>query len=166
MYKRKNNAGPIGPAVAARVVSGILVAVVSGALYAQALQLPETQLRIRSHTIKAEIAQTEASRNYGLMNRASLAKDHGMLFVFDTVGRPCFWMKNTPLPLSIAFIDVQGVIVNMADMMPHSTNNHCPKRPVRYALEMSQGWFQEQGIEAGDHVKGLPDISHPATSPD
>lgn len=79
-----------------------------------------------------------------------------MLFVFDTVDQPCFWMKNTPLPLSIAFIDPDGTIVNIADMAPRSLDAHCPVKPIRYALEMEQGWFKNQGVEAGAKVTSLP----------
>src|SRR5690606_29201319 len=94
--------------------------------HAQAMLLPTAQLKIGPHTVQAEIAATEASRSYGLMNRASLPANHGMLFVFDSVSMPCFWMKNTPLPLSIAFLDTNGRIVNIADMQPHSLDTHCP----------------------------------------
>lgn len=123
---------------------------------AQALRLPVTTLVVGTHEITAEVAATEPSRNYGLMNRASLPTDTGMLFVFDAESRPCFWMKNTPLPLTIAFIDSNGRIVNMADMQPYTTISHCPTAPVIYALEMEQGWFANKGIEAGTSVANLP----------
>lgn len=118
--------------------------------------LPTTQLKVGPHTVWAEIAATQASRSYGLMNRSSLPEDHGMLFVFDTDEATCFWMKNTPLPLSIAFIDAQGVILNIADMQPHTTDTHCPAAPMRYALEMAQGWFADHGVRAGMKVSSLP----------
>lgn len=118
--------------------------------------LPTAQLKIGTHTIQAEVAATDASRSYGLMNRASLPANHGMLFVFDNVGMPCFWMKNTPLPLSIAFMDTSGRIVNIADMQPHSLDTHCPAGPITYALEMEQGWFKHHQVKAGSVVTNLP----------
>lgn len=123
---------------------------------AQQALLPTTQLKINNVTVQAEVAATETSRSYGLMNRVSLPENQGMLFVFDQVATPCFWMKNTPLPLSIAFIDPQGKITNIADMQPLSLDAHCPTAPVRYALEMEQGWFAGQHIKAGDTVENLP----------
>ncbi len=90
------------------------------------------------------------------MQRQSLPPNHGMLFVFEKIGMPCFWMKNTPLPLSIAFIDAQGIIVNIADMQAHSLDTHCPTGPVIYALEMEQGWFRRHQVKAGASVKNLP----------
>lgn len=126
------------------------------AVHAQGMLLPTTQIQIGPHSVQAEVAATDASRSYGLMNRQSLPADHGMLFVFDSVGMPCFWMKNTPLPLSIAFIDAQGVIVNIADMQPHSQDTHCPAAPIVFALEMEQGWFKRHQIKAGMAVRQLP----------
>lgn len=134
----------------------MLIAVGSLPASAQSLLLPTAQLTIGPHAVDAEVAATESSRSYGLMNRSSLPPDHGMLFVFDEVGMPCFWMKNTPLPLSIAFIDSQGVIVNIADMQPHSLDGHCPTGPIVYALEMQQGWFQQHQVQAGANVDNLP----------
>lgn len=145
----------IGPAFFWVVVSIMILSAFNDAR-AQATQLPVTELTIDSHTIQVEIAANDQSRSYGLMNRAFLPPDTGMLFVFDTVGQPCFWMKNTPLPLSIAFITRDGVIVNMADMQPHNTTTHCPLAPILYALEMEQGWFASKGIQAGARVNRLP----------
>ncbi len=123
----------------------------------QGMLLPTAQLTIGSHTANVEIAATESSRSYGLMQRQSLPRNHGMLFVFDNAGMPCFWMKNTPLPLSIAFVDAKGRIVNISDMRPHSLDEHCPAAPVVYALEMEQGWFHQNNIKAGATVAGLPE---------
>lgn len=123
---------------------------------AQGMLLPTAQLLVGPYRVSAEVAATEESRSHGLMQRQSLPANHGMLFVFEKVGTPCFWMKNTPLPLSIAFIDEQGVIVNIADMQAHSLDSHCPKGPVIYALEMEQGWFRQHQVKAGDSVKNLP----------
>lgn len=118
--------------------------------------LPAIPLQINQTIIQAEVAQTESQRATGLMHRTYLAKDSGMLFVFEQAQPMCFWMKNTPLPLSIAFITEQGVISNIADMQPFSTESHCPITAIKYALEMEQGWFAQQQIRAGDQVLGLP----------
>lgn len=126
---------------------------------AHGTRLPVTELVIGNRTIHAEVAANTRSRNQGLMHRQSLPADTGMLFVFDRTGRPCFWMKNTPLPLSIAFIDESGAIVNIADMTPNSLESHCPEAPIRYALEMEQGWFADNGIQSGAQVHHLPPAS-------
>jgi hypothetical protein len=118
--------------------------------------LPSTQLTLGPYTVTAEIAADDSSRAHGLMFRETLPTDRGMLFVFDTPDTVCFWMKNTPLPLSIAFIDSQGIILNIDDMQPQTTTSHCPVAPTKYALEMNQGWFTDKGIGAGTHVKNLP----------
>lgn len=156
MHYRSTYAGPWCPAFFWLLVAVITFALFHSSAQAQAVRLPVTTLMIGTHEVSAEVAATESSRNYGLMHRASLPADTGMLFVFDSVSRPCFWMKNTPLPLTIAFIDRNGLIVNMADMQPYSQISHCPTGPVIYALEMEQGWFANKGIEAGAHVANLP----------
>ncbi|NLJ63281.1 MAG: DUF192 domain-containing protein [Alcaligenaceae bacterium] len=115
-----------------------------------------TTLTINNKSLNAEIAQTEAQRAQGLMHRLELPPDHGMLFVFEQPSRICFWMKNTPLPLSIAFIDTKGKITNIEHMQPFDLASHCPTQPIRYALEMEQGWFQKHGIQPGDQVQRLP----------
>lgn len=124
--------------------------------WAQPRLLPTTALTLGNATAHVEIAATPAARNHGLMFRERLAPDHGMLFVFELDTMQCFWMQNTPLPLTIAFIDAQGTIINLRDMQPHSETEHCPARPMRYALEMKQGWFLGYGISAGQRVEGLP----------
>lgn len=111
-------------------------------------------LTIRFFQITAEIARTPAERAKGLMGRPSLPASHGMLFVFERPERQCFWMRNTPLPLTIAFIDDDGAIVNFADMMPFSDEPHCSAKPVRFALEMERGWFKQRGVLVGDAVNG------------
>lgn len=105
------------------------------------------------HIIRAELANTHESRMRGLMFRESLALNAGMIFVFDHAQRQCFWMKNTPLPLSIAFIASDGRIVNIAHMEPRSEKTHCSNEPVAVALEMSQGWFASKGIKPGDRLQ-------------
>ena len=111
--------------------------------------LPMVTLQAGIHLVKAELANTPKTREIGLMFRESLAPNHGMLFVFREKAGHCFWMRNTLIPLSIAFLDDDGTIVNIEDMAPRSEDSHCPKRPVRFALEMEQGWFAKRGLAAG-----------------
>lgn len=113
-------------------------------------------LGIGKHVFKVEVAITPAERTRGLMARTHLPADGGMLFVFETADRHCFWMRNTPLPLSIAFIDAAGRIVALADMAPHTDTLHCPPSAVAYALEVAQGGFAARGVTPGTRVKGLP----------
>ena len=122
---------------------------------AQQPPLPTVELGAGMHLIRAELAATDATRSLGLMHRTSLAANGGMLFAFDAPGAYCMWMKNTPLPLSVAFIDAAGAIVNIEDMQPHTEQSHCAARPVTYALEMRQGWFAARGIRAGERLRGL-----------
>lgn len=117
------------------------------------------RLRLDGHELHAEYAQTVAQRERGLMGRSELASDSGMLFRFDEVRRHCLWMKDTPLPLSAAFLDEDGVIVDVIDLEPLSIEIRCSQAPARYALEVNQGWFEAQGIHAGDRVTGLPEPS-------
>jgi hypothetical protein len=113
-------------------------------------------LHIGQRLFQVEVAATPHERERGLMARKQLAANGGMLFVFEQEAPHCFWMHNTPLPLSIAFIDSQGRIVNLADMQPHSDDLHCARTNVRYALEVAQGGFARRGITAGALVDGLP----------
>lgn len=113
------------------------------------------QLDAGGHRLTAELAVTPSERERGLMQREALPDDHGMLFVFDAPGRICMWMKDTPLPLSVAFLDSSGVIVDIADMQPLSLDVHCAGRPARYALEMTRGWFAGRGISSGMRIRGL-----------
>lgn len=122
--------------------------------------LPTTTLSFQTQSgqsanAEAELATTPQSRAQGLMYRERMPVNHGMLFVFETYAS-CFWMRNTPLPLSIAFIDAQGIVTRIADMQPLSDAEHCPAQPSPYALEMHQGWFERNGIAPGDRVSGLP----------
>ncbi|MGJ3592778.1 DUF192 domain-containing protein [Stutzerimonas stutzeri] len=114
------------------------------------------RLRIQGHELHAEYAQTVAQRERGLMGRRELAADSGMLFRFDEVRRHCLWMKGTPLPLSAAFFDEAGLLVDVIDLEPFNTEIRCSKRPARYALEMNQGWFAERGLERGARLAGIP----------
>jgi hypothetical protein len=126
---------------------------------ARGAELPTIPLAIGTHRLVAEVAATPEQRSTGLMHRFSLRPDHGMLFVFAAPDRQGFWMKNTFIPLSIAFIGDDGRIVNIADMSPQTETTHWSRGPVRYALEMRKGWFGERGIRPGDRVQGLPDRS-------
>jgi uncharacterized protein len=117
--------------------------------------LPLKKLSAGMHIIQAEVAATPESRTTGLMYRKSLAPNHGMLFVFEQPNVQCFWMRNTFIPLSIAFLLDDGTITNIADMSPQSDQSHCSSKPVRMALEMEQGWFAKRGITAGKKILGL-----------
>jgi uncharacterized membrane protein (UPF0127 family) len=119
-------------------------------------QLPVVQLSAGMHLVRAEVADSFASRMQGLMHRKSLAQNAGMLFVFEEAGPHCMWMKNTYVPLSVAFLDDAGAIINVADMTPHSEDSHCAAKPARYALEMNRGWFAERGIKPGTRLRGIP----------
>ncbi len=118
--------------------------------------LPTLTLNAGIHVITAELAQTEEQRKIGLMFRESMAVNHGMLFVFERAGQQCFWMKNTLLPLDIAFIADDGTVVNIDRMKPRTLDAHCSLRPVRFVLEMNDGWFAKRGIAAGSKLTGKP----------
>jgi len=118
--------------------------------------LPTATLRIGTHELKIEVASDDAQRSQGLMFRKSLARDEGMLFVFEDPGYYAMWMKNTLIPLSVAFVDRAGVILNIADMEPQTLDSHLANGPALYAIETNLGWFQAHDIHAGDKVSGLP----------
>jgi uncharacterized membrane protein (UPF0127 family) len=118
--------------------------------------LPRLQLDAGAHTFGVEVAAIPEQRERGLMWRTRLAGDSGMLFVFEQKARHCFWMKNTPLPLSIAFIADDGTLVEIADMQPQTTNPHCAQEAVRYALEVKQDGFSSKGIQPGTRITGGP----------
>ena len=126
---------------------------------ALAQELPVAQLKAGMHLIRAEVASDYATRGRGLMFRKSLAQNGGMLFIFDEPAPHCMWMKNTNIPLSVAFLDERGEIINIADMQPHSEQSHCAARPALFALEMTQGWFAQRGIKAGAKLGGLEQAS-------
>jgi len=114
--------------------------------------LPQIELRAGMHRIVAEVAANDETRSRGLMFREQLAPNHGMLFIFQQASPYCFWMKNTPLALSIAFLRDDGTITNIADMQAHSEKSHCASEPVRFALEMEQGWFVRKGLREGSRI--------------
>jgi len=122
----------------------------------QATGFPVISLTAGMHIIKAEVAAKEAERRQGLMNREKMGPNEGMVFLFDGPAGVCMWMKNTLIPLSVAFLDENGKIVNIEDMQPHTTDSHCAKKPVRYALEMNLGWFRQKNIKPGTIIGGLP----------
>ena len=115
------------------------------------------RLRLDGHELHAEYAQTVAQRERGLMGRSELAADSGMLFRFDEVRRHCLWMKDTPLPLSAAFFDEDGVLVDVIDLEPFNTQIRCSQRPARFALEMNQGYFETRGIGRDARLEGIPE---------
>jgi len=117
--------------------------------------LPLVELTIGKAKLKAEVAADNNTRTVGLMNRFSLQPDHGMLFVFAQSQPLAFWMKNTYVPLSIAYIDSQGTILNIVDMKPHDESTYPSAGAALYALEMKQGWFKDRGIVAGNRIEGL-----------
>lgn len=120
------------------------------------LNLPRTRLVAGIFLIDAQVAQSPQELATGLMYRRGMPQQEGMLFVFEQPSTQCFWMKNTVIPLSAAFIADDGAIVNLADMQPQTTDSHCSARPVRYVLEMNQGWFAQRGIRAGFKLGGQP----------
>ena len=134
----------------------LLLAVLCGAAQAE---LPVVQLATGMHLIRAEVANTMDTRMVGLMHRKSMPQGSGMVFVFEETAPHCMWMKNTLIPLSVAFIDEAGAIINIADMQPHSEQSHCAARPARYALEMNQGWFAQRGIKPGAKLGGLEKLA-------
>jgi len=135
----------------------LLLFALPGAAWSQAspqLDLPRVTLTAGMHLIHAQVAATHEQRATGLMFRKDMPTSEGMLFVFEQPSSQCFWMKNTLLPLTAAFVADDGTIVNLADMKPQTTNSHCSARPVRYVLEMNQGWFAKRGIKAGNKLGG------------
>lgn len=123
--------------------------------WAQQAQLPLLELFAGMHRIEAEVAATFDSRQTGMMQRTSMASQRGMLFVFPEVAKHCMWMRNTLLPLSVAFLDEKGRIINIEEMQPQSDDNHCSTKPARYALEMNPGWFKSRGLGTGFSITGI-----------
>lgn len=119
-------------------------------------RLPIVELTAGMHLIKAELAVTPEQQQIGMMFRRTMGTNEGMLFVNDEPGQRCFWMRNTLLPLTAAFIADDGTIVNLADMKPQSDDSHCSAKPVRFVLEMNQGWFAKRGLKPGTKLRGAP----------
>lgn len=146
-----------------KIAQTAALALMSGALgslaaHAQdrAQRLPTVMLGAGFHNIKAEVALSEKEHEIGLMHRTSMGPNEGMIFIFDRPGQQCFWMKNTLIPLSVAFIADDGTIVNLDEMKPETLNPHCSAKPVRFVLEMNTGWFSKRGLKAGLKLTGQP----------
>lgn len=137
-----------------RVVCAGVLAVAAVPVLADS-PMPLTELSIGMYRIEAEVAATQDNRMVGLMQRRSMPANHGMLFVFTEQQRHCMWMRNTLLPLSVAFLDEQGRILNVEDMQPQTEDNHCAAKPARFALEMNLGWFKQKGLAAGTKINGV-----------
>ena len=142
---------------------------VFGALFGLALSagvwaqnsMPVMELSAGFHRIEAEVAASDQNRQVGLMNRKAMPQQRGMLFVFMQNNTHCMWMRNTLIPLSVAFIDDEGYIINIEDMQPQTEDNHCARQPARYALEMNLGWFAQRGIKPGVKLGGLDKAPRP-----
>jgi uncharacterized membrane protein (UPF0127 family) len=136
----------------------LAAAFLAAAAFAQEPQtnLPRVKLTAGMHVIDAQVATTPDERMTGLMFRQEMPQQEGMLFVFEYPSQQCFWMKNTLLPLSVAFVADDGTIVNTEEMQPQTLDAHCSTRPVRYVLEMNKGWFSKKGIKAGTKLEGPP----------
>jgi uncharacterized protein len=122
----------------------------------QPVKFPVVQLNAGIHLIKAEVAARDNERQQGLMFREKMGTNEGMVFLFGAPAGVCMWMKNTLIPLSVAFLDESGKIINIEDMRPQSTESHCAKKPANYALEMNLGWFKQRNIRPGSTIEGLP----------
>ncbi|HEV7800124.1 MAG TPA: DUF192 domain-containing protein [Burkholderiales bacterium] len=133
-------------------LAAVLLALWSAAALAD---LPETGLSIQGHKLTAEVASNDAQRSTGLMHRRMLPENRGMLFVFQDIAMHGMWMMNTFIPLSVAFVDSDGTIINIADMQPQTQNTHSAAKPAKYALEMNLGWFAKRGIKPGAKIEGL-----------
>ena len=131
------------------------LALALGTLGVRAAGMPEIPLVVNGHTLTVEVAVTDETRSQGLMHRRILPENRGMLFVFREVAPHAMWMMNTYIPLSVAFLDERGQIINIADMQPHTRDSHGASRPAKYALEMNQGWFAKRGIKPGARIEGL-----------
>ena len=132
----------------------LLLTASSSAQQAPQLNLQRVKLSTGMYVIDAQVALTPEQRQIGLMLRKDMLQHEGMLFVFEQASEQCFWMKNTLLPLTAAFVADDGTIVNMADMKPETTESHCSAKPVRYVLEMNKGWFAKKGIKPGSKLSG------------
>ena len=142
------------------VMAGLAVLTFAGGALAQSA-MPMLELTAGFHRIEAEVAANDQNRQVGLMNRKSMPPQHGMLFVFNHENTHCMWMRNTLLPLSVAFMDASGTIINIEDMQPQTEDNHCARRPARFALEMNVGWFAQRGIKPGTRINGIDKAPRP-----
>jgi uncharacterized membrane protein (UPF0127 family) len=136
------------------VIASLLLLVACGG----STKHPVVELTVGGHPVQAEHVFTQEARAYGLMKRDSLPEDHGMLFTYPDTKVRGFWMKDTWIPLSIAFTDADGTIVKIADMEPHDTTRTSSLYPAMHALEMTKGWFDEHGVKKGDRIEGIPQV--------
>ena len=123
--------------------------------------LPVIEMTAGFHRIEAEVAATDRDRQLGLMNRKAMPAQRGMLFVFPQENTHCMWMRNTLIPLAVAFLDDEGRIINVEEMKPQTENNHCAAAPARFALEMNKGWFAAKGIQNGMRIGGVEKSPRP-----
>lgn len=142
-----------------RIVIALLLTSTSSMVLSQTagkpqMDLPRAQLQAGMHLLQVQVASTGQQREVGLMWRKEMPIQEGMLFVFEQAAGQCFWMRNTLIPLTAAFIADDGTIVNLADMQPQSDTSHCSGQPVRFVLEMNQGWFAKRGIRPGQKIGG------------
>lgn len=140
------------PSLCAALALGVLLT----ACGRQLEPIPPVVLQVDGHAVTAEVAATEQEQERGLKGRAALADDAGMLFVLAKPAEVCMWMKDAPIALSVAFLDAEGRILNIADMEPNSEAQHCSAKPATYALEVRRGWFADRQITAGKQARGLP----------
>jgi uncharacterized membrane protein (UPF0127 family) len=143
------------------IFAALLTTLLFGASLCSAQEVPQTQLQrttlsVGIHRIDTQVAATPEQREIGLMYRKEMPQHEGMLFIFENPSRLCFWMKNTLIPLTAAFIADDGTIVNLENMKPQTLDSHCSAKPVRYVLEMNQGWFTKKGVKPGSKVTGRP----------
>ena len=141
-----------------RAALGVLALLLAAAAWARtdAAPLRTIQIKVAGHALRVEVAETDPQREKGLMLRDKMGRNDGMLFIFEEAAYHSMWMKNTLIPLSVAFVDAQGTILNIRDMEPQTLDTHMSAGPSLYAIETNKGWFAERGIKAGDKVAGLP----------
>ena len=149
----------LSPATA-RLLATSLIALASTAPAAAQgqpqMNLPRIEITAGMHRIEAQVAASPQERQTGLMHRKEMPQHEGMLFIFEQPATQCFWMRNTLIPLTAAFVADDGSIVNLADMQPLDESSHCSAKPVRYVLEMNQGWFKQRNLKAGARLRGKP----------
>ena len=144
-----------------RKIAGLLAGLALNIGVAAQEAMPVVELNAGFHRIEAEVAASQENRMVGLMNRKTLPQQRGMLFVFPQPNTYCMWMRNTYIPLSVAFLDDGGAIINIEDMQPQTESNHCARKPARYALEMNAGWFAQRGLKPGARMGGLDRVPPP-----
>lgn len=148
---------PRSSAVCYALISVVLATAVVPAVAQEGPQrLSTIKLTAGMHVLQVEVAQTPEEHSIGLMFRKSMPTNDGMIFIFDRPGQQCFWMKNTLLPLSVAFVSDDGSIANIEHMLPQTLDSHCSTKEVRFVLEMNDGWFDRRGIKPGMKLQGAP----------